>query len=125
MRTVLVIIAGLALLACQNPAYPNSGTSYGNSQGTPSGGPPYSVTYRNTTVSTTGTVPVDAASYPAGATVTVLGNTGNLSWPPFTWIGWNTRDNNTNGGGGGGTEYPAGGTFIIQSNVVLYGTWTP
>ena len=53
-----------------------------------SSGPPYTVTYKNTTVNTTGTVPVDPTQYAAGATVTVMGNTGNLAWTGFTfkWV---------------------------------------
>ena len=57
-----------------------------------SGGPPYTVTYRNTTANTTGSVPVDSTQYASGATVTVMGNTGNLSWSGFTFKGWDTTD---------------------------------
>jgi hypothetical protein len=115
MRTAVIVLFGLILSACQNASTPYSPAT--------GGGPPYTVTYRNTTVNTTGTVPTDSATYQPGATVTVMGNTGNLSWPPFTWIGWNTKDTNANGGGGGGTEYPPGSTLTIQSNIVLYGSW--
>ena len=83
----------------------------------------YSVTYVITTVNTTGSVPMDSTKYTSGATVTVLGNTGPLSWPGFTFIGWNTKDNGGLDGGGGGTEYAPGDTFTITSNVTLYGTW--
>jgi hypothetical protein len=80
------------------------------------------VTYKNTTVNTTGTVPAEM-QYNDGDTVTVAGNTGNLSWPPFVWTAWNTQDNGGELGGGGGTDYAPGDTFVIHSNVVLYGRW--
>jgi hypothetical protein len=76
-------------------------------------------------VYTTGSVPVDFTQYPANATVTVMGNSGSLSWPGFTFLGWNTVDSGSDGGGGGGTFYASGATFAITSNVVLYGTWNP
>ena len=101
-------------------ACPMSST-YGNN----GGGPPYTVTYRNTTANTTGSVPVDSTQYPSGATVTVKGNTGNLSWPGFAFTGWDTADMSSDGGGGGGTFYLPGAMFTITSNVVLYGTWNP
>jgi hypothetical protein len=97
--------------------------SLSNSSG--SSGPPFTVTYRNTTVYTTGSVPVDSTQYPANATVNVMGNGGNLSWPGYTFLGWNTADSGSDGGGGGGTFYAPGATFAITSNVVLYGTWSP
>jgi hypothetical protein len=118
----------LLLLAASLAACSGTSSLYG-SNGSPntgsSGGPPYTVTYMNTTVHTTGSVPVDSTAYAAGATVTVQGNTGNLSWPPFIFVGWNTQDSNANGGGGGGTFYAPNATFTINSNVTLYGQWTP
>jgi hypothetical protein len=108
---LVLVIASMA--ACSMPS--SSGSS----------GPPYTVTYRNTTVYTTGSVPVDFTQYPANATVTVMGNSGSLSWPGFTFLGWNTVDSGSDGGGGGGTFYASGATFAITSNVVLYGTWNP
>jgi hypothetical protein len=86
-------------------------------------GPPYTVTYANTTVATTGSVPVDSTQYAAGSTVTVMGNTGPLVWLGFAFVGWNTKDNGGVDGGGGGTFYVPGATFTINSNVTLYGTW--
>jgi len=88
------VLLALALTACSLPI----GSSYGNSNGKtsqpgPSAGPPYTVTYMNTTVNTTGLPPSDGTQYAAGATVTVLGNSGKLSWPPFVFVGWNTQDN--------------------------------
>ncbi len=91
--------------------------------GTTNPGPPYTVTYKNTTVNTTGTPPTDPTQYAAGATVTVMGNTGNLTWTGFTFLGWNTMDNGGIDGGGGGTFYAPAATFTINSNVTLYGQW--
>ena len=111
MKSISMVVLGLVLMACQSP------------ESSQSSGPPYKVTYRNTTVSTTGTVPVDTTVYQPGDTVTVLGNTGHLSWPPFTFDSWNTKNNGGTLGGGGGTRYREGDTFVIHANVVLYGTW--
>ena len=121
-----VLVVTLAVAACSlgsSSGY-NSGGSNGGSNGG-SSGPPYTVTYKNTTANTTGSVPVDSHQYASGATVTVLGNTGNLSWPGFAFTGWNTADSGSDGGGGGGTFYAPGATFTISSNVTLYGTWNP
>jgi hypothetical protein len=117
---LLAIMAVLAACPMSNMGYGSGGYS-----GVPPGGPPYTVTYRNTTANTTGSVPMDTTQYASGATVTVLGNTGSLSWSGFTFTGWNTLDYGTDGGGGGGTFYAPGATFTITSNVVLYGTWNP
>jgi uncharacterized repeat protein (TIGR02543 family) len=68
---------------------------------------------------TTGTVPVDAATYASGAAVTVKGNTGNLVRTNYTFSGWNTSAN------GSGTTYAAGATFSMgSSNITLYALWT-
>lgn len=78
---------------------------------------PYSVTY-NGNSQTSGSVPVDANSpYVHGATVTVLGNTGNLARTGYTFAGWNTLAN------GSGTNYVAGNTFTINANTILYAKW--
>ena len=89
----------------------------------PTGGPPFTVQYGNTTSGTTGTVPVDSKKYDDGATVTVMGNSGNLSWPGWTFVGWNTRNSGGANGGGGGDLYAPGATFVIHSHVVLHGQW--
>jgi len=111
--------------ACPMSSAYGTGGSTGGAMGTSMAGPPYMVTYRNTTANTTGSVPVDFTQYASGATVTVKGNTGNLSWPGFTFTGWDTADLSSDGGGGRGTFYAPGATFTITSNVVLYGTWNP
>jgi hypothetical protein len=114
LRTT-VLFLGILLMGCQ--------MAVNTDQTVPAGGPPFSVTYRNTTANTTGNVPVDSQTYADGATVTVLGNTGPLVWPYWTFDGWNTKDNGGAAGGGGGTFYAPNATFVIHSNTVLYGTW--
>jgi len=80
--------------------------------------PTYTVTYSGNG-STGGTVPVDANAYLAGATVTVLGNTGNLVRAGFTFAGWNTAAN------GSGTSRAPGSTFAMgAANVTLFASWT-
>ena len=79
--------------------------------------PANTVTY-NGNGNTGGTVPVDGNGYVTGATVTVLGNTGNLTKSGYTFAGWNTAAN------GGGTSYAAGATFSTTAGVTLYATWT-
>jgi hypothetical protein len=76
--------------------------------------------------STAGTVPVDPASpYEYGATVTVLGNTGDLiringGGTSYYFIGWNTKAD------GSASDQAEGSTFTIGvSNVILYAQWTP
>ena len=83
------------------------------------------ITY-NGNGSTAGTVPVDLSSpYQSGATVTVLGNTGDLirindGGTSYRLSGWNTK---ADGSGSGQAE---GSTFTISaSNVTFYAQWTP
>ena len=79
----------------------------------------YTVTY-NSNGATSGSVPTDSNSpYASGATVTVLGNTGNLAKTGYSFIGWNTQAN------GNGTSYAQGATFTINANTTLYAQWTP
>ncbi len=75
---------------------------------------------------TAGTVPVDPLSpYQYGATVTVLGNTGDLTrindgGTSYRLTGWNTEAD------GSSAYYTEGSTFIMgASNVILYAQWTP
>jgi hypothetical protein len=75
---------------------------------------------------TAGTVPVDPSSpYEYGATVTVLGNTGDLTrindgGTSYRFTGWNIKVD------GSGTDQAEGSTFTIgASNVTLYAQWTP
>ena len=79
--------------------------------------PTYTVTYDGNG-NTGGNVPVDSNSYLAGATVTVLGNTGILTKTGLTFNWWNTEGNGT------GTNRAASSTFTMSSaNVVLYAKW--
>jgi uncharacterized repeat protein (TIGR02543 family) len=69
--------------------------------------------------STGGTVPTDISTYRQGATVTVLGNTGNLTKSGSTFAGWNTKADGT------GTDYAAGATFAMgDADLILYAKWT-
>ena len=70
---------------------------------------------------TGGTAPVDPNNYTNGATVTVLGNTGNLERAGYTFSGWNTKAD------GSGTDYAADGTatFTYDGDVTIYAQWTP
>ena len=79
-------------------------------------GTKYSVTY-NGNGATSGSVPTDANEYEKNATVTVLGNTGDLAKVGYTFDGWNTKADAT------GTGYAAGSTFNIQQNTTLYAKW--
>lgn len=80
--------------------------------------PTYTVTY-NGNGATGGTVPVDSNKYASGATVTVLGNTGDLVNTDYTFSGWNTAAN------GSGTAYAPGATFAMgNANSTLYAQWT-
>ena len=76
----------------------------------------FSVTY-NANGATTGSVPTDATAYESGATVTILGNSGNLAKSGYSFGGWNTQDD------GEGTNYTEGNTFSITSNTTLYAKW--
>ena len=66
---------------------------------------------------TGGAAPTDSNSYSSGATVTVLGNTGNLVRTDYTFLGWSTSASATS------ATYVAGSTFVINSNVTLYAVW--
>jgi uncharacterized repeat protein (TIGR02543 family) len=82
--------------------------------------PTYTITYNGNT-NTSGSAPTDATSpYAAGATVTTLGNTGNLTKTGYSFNDWNTAANGT------GTSQAAASTFTMpSSNVVLYAQWSP
>ena len=79
----------------------------------------YTLTY-NGNGSTGGSVPVDASSpYAGGSTVTVLGNSGSLTRPSFSFGGWNTAAD------GSGTNYNPADTFTIGADTTLHARWTP
>ncbi|SCY36179.1 InlB B-repeat-containing protein, partial [Alkaliphilus peptidifermentans] len=68
---------------------------------------------------TGGSVPTDSNLYEDGATVIVLGNTGNLVKEGYTFAGWNTQAN------GQDTSYTQGSAVIIgTNNLNLYAMWT-
>lgn len=77
----------------------------------------YTVTY-NSNGSTGGSAPIDSNSpYNYNSTVTVLGNTGNLTKTGYIFAGWNTAAD------GSGTAYQQSNTFNITSNTILYAQW--
>ncbi len=79
--------------------------------------PTYTVTYDDNQ-STGGNAPIDTHTYAQGATVTVLGNTDNLTKTGLMFVGWNTAAN------GSGTSYMPGATFTMgSSDVILYASW--
>ena len=84
-----------------------------------------SVTY-NGNGNTAGTVPVDPISpYESGVTVTVFGNTGDLTrindgGTSYRFTGWNTKAD------GSGVDQAEGSTFVMGvSPVLLYAQWAP
>ncbi|MBE1557206.1 InlB B-repeat-containing protein, partial [Sporosarcina limicola] len=80
--------------------------------------PTYTVTY-NGNDNTGGAAPTDSGAYENKASVTVLGNTGNLVKAGYTFAGWNTNAD------GSGTSYAAGAAFTMGSaNVILHAQWT-
>uniref|UniRef100_A0A6C0LNJ6 Fibronectin type-III domain-containing protein n=1 Tax=viral metagenome TaxID=1070528 RepID=A0A6C0LNJ6_9ZZZZ len=76
----------------------------------------YKVTY-NGNGNTSGTAPVDPVKYPAGSTVTVLGNTGDLEKTDYLFEGWSTVAD------GYVTVYEEGETFKIFADTTLYAAW--
>ena len=69
--------------------------------------------------STGGSVPADSKYYANGDKVTVLGNTGGLTLPGYTFAGWNTAAN------GSGTAYTAGSILEVNtSDVTFYAQWS-
>ncbi|GAB1354351.1 hypothetical protein MASR1M12_30890 [Erysipelotrichia bacterium] len=79
----------------------------------------YTVTY-NGNGNTSGTIPVDNLTYPAGVNVTVQLNTGNLTRTGYSFAGWNTSLD------GKGISYSPGSSLIMTSaNLTLYAVWVP
>jgi uncharacterized repeat protein (TIGR02543 family) len=78
----------------------------------------YSVNY-NANDAAGGSAPVDTTRYEAGQTVTVPGNTGNLTKTGYAFAGWNTQAN------GSGITYTQGQTFSMGAiDLTLYAKWT-
>ena len=66
-----------------------------------------------------GSVPIDSAAYEDLATVTVLGNTGNLTKTGYAFSGWDIQ------AVGDGANYAPASTFTMgTSDVTLYAQWT-
>ena len=102
-------VTGGTLAADQKLTFSTSGSAVNTT---------YFVTY-DSNGSTGGTVPADSGAYLASATVTVLGNTGNLVKAGSTFVGWNTLADGT------GTDRAVASTFVISAaNVTLYAKWT-
>jgi hypothetical protein len=118
-----VLVKSGSIFSGWNTASDGSGTSYAPGQTFPMGaanvtlyavwtaGGSFTVTYDGNGA-TGGTVPVDSGTYAPGQTVTVLGNTGNLTWCcGYIFNGWSD--------GHGNTYFP-GDTFVMGSgNVTL------
>jgi len=72
----------------------------------------------------TGTVPVDGNSpYTTPDTVTVLGNTGNLAVPGYTFVGWAYSPTATNADFVVTDSSITPPDFVIEDNTILYGVW--
>jgi uncharacterized repeat protein (TIGR02543 family) len=109
---LVILCSGAMLAACSAGGSSGSATSNSNSSST------YSVTYIGNG-NTGGSAPIDSIDYQQGQTVIVLGNTGGLVNPGYSFVGWNTQVN------GSGISYTQGQTFIMGSaNVTLYAKWT-
>ena len=75
----------------------------------------YTVIY-NGNGNSSGAPPFDFNAYPAGTSVTVLGQ-GSLSKTLYTFLGWNTNQ------AASSALYTAGQTFTITGNTTLYAIW--
>ena len=101
-----------------SPGGTDSGVQGGGNGGSTSPGPTLTVTYVSNG-STGGAAPFDSHAYQPGATAAVLGNTGNLVRPGYSFTGWNTLAD------GSGIAYlPAQTLALGTTSVVLYAQWT-
>ena len=114
---ILMVLLAVFISGCQNGTTDQAAeTAAETTEETPAA--TYTVTY-NANGAETGTVPSDSAAYEEGNTVTVLGNTGELTKTNYILPGWNTRAD------GSGTTYKAGSTFTIgDADVSLYALWS-
>lgn len=65
-----------------------------------------------------GTVPIDTTVYSDGASVTILGNSGNLVKSGYTFIGWNSAAD------GSGESYEERNSFTFDgTGMTLYAQW--
>lgn len=76
----------------------------------------YTVTYDDNGADS-GLAPTDSTEYQSGATVVIMGNTGNLIREGYVFAGWN------NAADGSGTTYVEGDSLDITSVVALYALW--
>lgn len=78
----------------------------------------YTVTYNANTGS--GDAPTDDTDYNDQTNfIVTVADKGELTKTGHTFNGWNTAAD------GSGTDYAAGATFVIKSNVTLYAQWAP
>jgi uncharacterized repeat protein (TIGR02543 family) len=109
-------IASLGVLAVLFVACGGSGASKG---GADSGGMgSLTVTYDGNG-NTGGVAPFDSHTYQPGAAVAVLGNTGDMVRPGYSFAGWNTLPD-----GLGTTYMPAQTLELGTTSVILYAQWT-
>lgn len=94
-------------------------TLTGNATITPTFVSMYSVTYYPNGA-TGGSVPIDSKQYAPGASVVVLGNSGNLANAGYAFAGWTTSAT------GPGASYAVGTSLALgTANVSLYAVWIP
>jgi len=76
----------------------------------------YHVTYdkNSTDPALTGTVPTDGNSYHYGDPAVILGNTGNLERPGYTFLGWNTDST---------ASTALAGSCTIQGDTTFFAIW--
>ena len=115
-------IASLGVLIVLCVACSGSGASKGGADsGVPGSGGvtgTLTVTYDGNG-NTGGIAPADFQTYQPGATVVVLGNTGNMVRPGYSFSGWNTLAD-----GSGTTYMPAQTLELGTTSVILYAQWT-
>lgn len=92
VRMIGLAIGSVAFAMAFLAGCSGGGVTIGPASGGGSAPPTYTVTY-NGNGATGGSVPVDSNTYEQGATVTVLGNSGNLAESGETFAGWNTAAN--------------------------------
>jgi uncharacterized repeat protein (TIGR02543 family) len=69
---------------------------------------------------TGGIAPSDTATYSTNGTLVILGNSGTLAKPGYTFAGWNLNSGNT------GNTYQVGNSYTLaNANVSFYARWTP
>ena len=78
----------------------------------------YTIRYDSNTASG-GSVPAQGSFVTGGSAYVIVGNTGSLTKPGYTFGGWNTAAN------GSGTTYAIGFQDTATINIVLYAQWTP